>query len=50
MSDERKEDQVSVDKQLTEAIRKNPDKKYLFAYLGAMFSLGNKQYPHKMVF
>ncbi|XP_045172778.2 60S ribosomal protein L6-like [Mercenaria mercenaria] len=50
VSDERKEDQKDVDKQVLEAIRKNPDKKYLFGYLGAMFSLGSSQYPHKMLF
>merc|ERR1712047_108057 len=50
VSDERKEDQVAVDKQVLEAIRKNADKKLLFGYLGAMFSLKNHQYPHKMLF
>ena len=50
VSDERKEDQVSVDKQVLDVIRKSADKKYLFGYLGAMFSLQNRQYPHKMVF
>lgn len=50
MSDERKQDQVAVDNQVLEAIRKNADKKYLFGYLGAMFSLQNGQYPHKMIF
>merc|ERR1712179_820808 len=46
VSDERKEDQVAVDKQVLEAIRKNADKKLLFGYLGAMFSLKNHQFPH----
>merc|ERR1712036_8569 len=50
VSDERKEDQVAVDKQVLDAIRKNADKKLLFGYLGAMFSLKNHQYPHKMLF
>ncbi|KAJ8313068.1 hypothetical protein KUTeg_010441 [Tegillarca granosa] len=50
VSDERKQDQVAVDNQVLEAIRKNADKKYLFGYLGAMFSLQNGQYPHKMIF
>ncbi len=50
MSDERKEDQIAVDKQILDVIRGNPDKKMLFGYLGALFSLTNKQYPHKMVF
>ncbi|CAH1800601.1 unnamed protein product [Owenia fusiformis] len=50
VSDERKADQVDVDKQVLDAIRKNSEKKYLFGYLGAMFSLEGKNYPHNMVF
>merc|ERR1712141_705840 len=50
VSDERKQDQVEVDKQVLEAVRAHPEKKLLFGYLGAMFSLTNKQYPHKMIF
>merc|ERR1712038_261182 len=50
VSDERKEDQVSVDKQVLDVVRAHADKKLLFGYLGAMFSLKNHQYPHKMVF
>merc|ERR1712105_496525 len=49
VSDERKEDQAEVDKQILDVIRKNPEK-MLFGYLGAMFSLNNKQYPHLMKF
>merc|ERR1712122_395329 len=47
--DTKKEDQVAVDKQVLDAIRKNADKKLLFGYLGAMFSLKNHQFPHKML-
>merc|ERR1719188_1284017 len=50
VSEERKEDQTAVDKQILDVIRKNPEKKLLFGYLGAMFSLSNNQFPHKMVF
>merc|ERR1712150_184646 len=50
VSDERKQDQVEVDKQVLEVVRSHPDKKLMFGYLGAMFSLTNKQYPHKMIF
>lgn len=39
-----------MDKQVLSAIKKNKEKKLLFGYLGAMFSLTNKQYPHDMVF
>ena len=50
VSDVRKEDQVAVDKQLLATIRAHPEKSFLQGYLGAMFSLTNKQYPHKMIF
>ena len=50
VTDERKEDQVTVDKQILDAIRARDDKKLMFGYLGATFSLSSKQYPHKMVF
>ena len=50
VSDERKQDQAEVDKQLLEVIRANPEKKLMFGYLGAMFSLNNRQYPHLMKF
>merc|ERR1712055_102371 len=50
VSDERKEDQVEVDKQVLDVVRAHPEKKFMFGYLGAMFSLKNKQYPHTMVF
>jgi large subunit ribosomal protein L6e len=50
VSDARKEDQKAVDTQLLDVIRKNPEKKLLFGYLGAMFQLSTKQFPHKMVF
>merc|ERR1719188_489377 len=50
VSDERKADQVEVDRQILDVIRKNKEKKLLFGYLGAMFSLNNKQYPHLMKF
>merc|ERR1712168_333581 len=50
VSEERKEDQAAVDRQILDVIKKCPEKKLMFGYLGAMFSLSNKQYPHKMVF
>merc|ERR1712062_842977 len=37
VSEERKEDQKSVDSQLLDVIRKHPEKKLMFGYLGAMF-------------
>ena len=50
VDEQRKKDQVEVDKQVLDAIRKNSEKKVLFGYLGSMFALKSKQYPHKMVF
>jgi len=46
----RKNDQIDVDKQLIGVIRKNTDKKLMFAYLGSYFQLRNRMYPHKMKF
>jgi len=50
VSAERREDQIAVDKQVLDVIKKHQDKKFMFGYLGSLFSLTNKQYPHKMVF
>lgn len=49
-SEERKEDQKVVDDQVLGVIRQHPEKKYVFGYLGAMFSLGHGDLPHKMIF
>jgi len=49
-SEERKKDQEEVDKQMIQAIRQNPEKKTLFAYLKSMFGLRSSQYPHRMKF
>lgn len=45
-----RKDQVDIDKQLLDAVRKNPDKKLMLAYLGSYFTLRNRMYPHKMRF
>ncbi|XP_053209303.1 60S ribosomal protein L6-like [Panonychus citri] len=45
-----RKDQVEVDKQIIEAIRKHPEKKLMFGYLGSYFCLRNNMYPHKMKF
>lgn len=50
MSDQRKEDQKAVDSVVLEVIRKHPEKKYLFGYLGSRFALGKNQFPHQMLF
>merc|ERR1719192_1720033 len=50
VSDERKEDQIAVDKQVLDAIRKHEKRHLLFGYLGSMFSLRTRDYPHTMKF
>jgi len=50
VSDQRKKDQIEVDKQVLEAIRKHKDKKFLFGYLGSMFSLRKNEFPHRLIF
>jgi large subunit ribosomal protein L6e len=50
VSDERKKDQLEVDTQVLSVVRAHKEKKYLFGYLGSMFSLKTRDYPHRMVF
>jgi len=50
VSEERKKDQLEVDTQLLSVVRQHKDKKFLFGYLGALFSLHSKDFPHKMLF
>jgi len=50
LSDQRKKDQEDVDKQILSVIKSNPEKKYLYGYLGSMWSLRKNEYPHKLVF
>uniref|UniRef100_A0A914XSG7 Ribosomal protein L6 N-terminal domain-containing protein n=1 Tax=Plectus sambesii TaxID=2011161 RepID=A0A914XSG7_9BILA len=50
ISDQRKNDQKTVDKAILGVIRKHADKHTLFGYLGSRFSIGKNQYPHKMIF
>jgi len=50
ITEQRKADQVVVDKQVVAAIKKHQDKKLIKEYLKSLFCLRNKQYPHKLVF
>lgn len=49
-SEQRKEDQVAVDKSLKTAISQHKDKKFLFNYLRSYFALSSSQYPHRLKF
>ena len=49
-SDERKQDQADVDKQVLAAIKKHKDGVALKQYLRHNFALSKGQYPHQMVF
>ncbi|KAK7073071.1 60S ribosomal protein L6 [Halocaridina rubra] len=49
-SEQRKKDQLHVDKQIIAAIRKRPDKKYMFGYIGTNWALRSNMYPHLMKF
>jgi len=50
VSEQRKKDQVEVDKQVLAAIKTNAERKLLLEYLKTTFRLRNKQLPHAMVF
>lgn len=49
-SEQRKADQVTVDKAIGRAIGAQKDKKLLFKYLASPFALRSSQYPHRMTF
>ncbi|KHN77073.1 60S ribosomal protein L6 [Toxocara canis] len=50
VSEQRKADQKVVDTPILAAIKKHPEHKFLFGYMGSRFALGKNQYPHEMVF
>jgi len=49
-SEQKKADQVAVDKSLKTAISQHKDKKLLFNYLKSYFALSSSQYPHRLKF
>lgn len=49
-SEQRKKDQVEVDKLVRAAIRKHPEGLQLQRYLKSQFALKTNQYPHRMLF
>jgi len=50
VSQQRKDDQKTVDAVVMEALRKHADKKMLFGYLGSKWSIRKGEAPHKMHF
>jgi len=50
LSDQRKEDQKTVDKDLVGVIKKHQDKTNLLGYLRSTFYLHKNQFPHRMTF
>ncbi|KAG8180182.1 hypothetical protein JTE90_017698 [Oedothorax gibbosus] len=50
VSEQRKKDQLEVDKQILAVVKQHPEKNTMLHYLGAMFFLQNKMYPHQMKF
>lgn len=49
-SEQKKADQVAVDKAVRAAIAQNKEKKLLFRYLRSYFALSSSQYPHRLRF
>lgn len=49
-TEQRKKDQIAVDRQILAALNKSPDKHLLRGYLGSYFMLRNGVYPHRMKF
>ncbi|XP_037035234.1 60S ribosomal protein L6 [Bradysia coprophila] len=49
-SEQRKADQVAVDKSVKSAVSQHKDKKLLFNYLRSYFALSSSQYPHRLKF
>lgn len=50
LSEQRKADQISIDKQVLTAIKAHPESRLMSKYLASHFYLKNRQYPHKMNF
>merc|ERR1712133_51850 len=50
VSEQRKKDQVEVDRQLLGALKQNPEKKLLCQYLASSFTIRKGMFPHKMNF
>lgn len=49
-SEQKKADQLAIDKAVRTAISQHKDKKLLFQYLRSYFGLSSSQYPHRLAF
>jgi len=50
VTEQRKKDQLEVDRQILDVVRAHPEKNVMLHYLKALFYLQNRMYPHKMKF
>jgi large subunit ribosomal protein L6e len=50
LTEQRKQDQIAIDKQVLTAVRAHPEGRLMVQYLASHFYLKNRQYPHKMKF
>jgi len=50
VSEDRKKDQVEVDKSILSVVKSHAEKKSLLRYLGSSFGLTSGQFPHRMKF
>lgn len=49
-TEQRQQDQATVDKAVRKAISQHKDKRQLFSYLRSYFALSSSQYPHRLSF
>jgi large subunit ribosomal protein L6e len=50
LTEERKKDQITIDRQISEVLKKHPERQLLVPYLASHFFLKNRQHPHQMKF
>jgi len=50
LTEQRKADQIAIDRQVYEVLKKHPERQFLVPYLASHFFLKNRQYPHLMKF
>jgi len=50
LTEQRKADQITIDQQICQVLKKHPERQFLVPYLASHFFLKNRQYPHLMKF